>query len=420
MFRRRPPWLRCVYRLYPLHPGSLHCPPNRLLYTLSTAILITAMALNVRAAVFDVGDAAGFQAALDDAAVNGEADIINVAAGTYNQAFLYQSTEGFSLTISGAGAGATVLDDDPVTDGASLLTILDQSEGPAAASLEILVTGMTFQNNGLQEAPSPQLGAGLRIESNVGNVAVEESEFIDNYADASAGGGLFVLAQFGSVSAYRNAFTSNAALLSGGGAYLVLFESTVDASDNTFSGNTSLLDSGGGLYVSGSEVILSANRFLENGALRGAGAEINGTDLTVSANMFNGNDASDGNGGGLLAESQGPVLLSSNEFAFNQSASEGGGAYARSTVDVVTIVDNSFDSNISSFSGGGVFGASFSGAVTVQGNGFADNQGLDGGGAYAESSVCSPSLLRITTLPPTTARAVAAVCMRLPILSIRK
>src|SRR5687767_8682457 len=91
---------------------------DRRLGSLGVTLLLLTGALPVHGAVFNVDTAAELQSALTTAQSNGQADTINLAAGTYSTTdnggnpFLYTAThtETFSLTLDGAGIGVTILD----------------------------------------------------------------------------------------------------------------------------------------------------------------------------------------------------------------------------------------------------------------------------------------------------------------------
>jgi hypothetical protein len=86
----------------------------RMILLMITVFLAFGPGYNVEAEIFNVSTPAQFQAALDTAYNNGQDDTINVAAGNYNITttliYNYKSSETYSLTIQGAGAGSTILD----------------------------------------------------------------------------------------------------------------------------------------------------------------------------------------------------------------------------------------------------------------------------------------------------------------------
>ena len=99
----------------------------------------------VSAAEFHVATAAQFRDALEAAEINGEDDIIYLAAGTYVGYFEYlpPDTEHKSLTIRGepgTSAGDVILDGQ-ASD--VVLRLNDMSEGDVE---EMMVAGITVQN----------------------------------------------------------------------------------------------------------------------------------------------------------------------------------------------------------------------------------------------------------------------------------
>ncbi len=103
---------------------------------LISAIIIITVAFS-RGATFNVTDVSSFQAALTTAGANGEADIINVAAGIYNIATPLSYGGEYSLSIIGAGANSTILDGGRSVQ---IMNIDSSAEG------DIFVTGFTFRN----------------------------------------------------------------------------------------------------------------------------------------------------------------------------------------------------------------------------------------------------------------------------------
>ena len=112
----------------------------RPLLTLFCILAVTSLsALPAPAAVFDVSDVAGLATAIDDARNNNADDIINVAAGTYSVigTLWHNGGENFSLTISGAGPAATIL------DGGGTGRIMAIKAGG-----DVTISGLLFRNGG--------------------------------------------------------------------------------------------------------------------------------------------------------------------------------------------------------------------------------------------------------------------------------
>ncbi len=165
-------------------------------------------------APFNVNNVTEFQVALTTASANGDNDTINVAPGTYNitATLNYNSSENFSLTVSGDGAGTTVL------DGADTIQLLNMSS--TGASADITVRGMTFRNG---NNILTDYGGGLNIVVASAVIIIEQSVFNDNRANrtpptSGSGGGVFASSDSGSVILRNNTFTGNSATNDGGGA----------------------------------------------------------------------------------------------------------------------------------------------------------------------------------------------------------
>lgn len=131
----------------------------------------------VTAAQFPVSDAQGLQNALTLAAVNGEDDVITLAAGYYAGNFNFNSAESGSLTIQGA-AGTT--NSDITIDGGGGGRDLNLV---CTANAAITVRGITFSRNCAGNAA-------LRIATGTGtgaDVVVEDCRFISPPATSGAG-----------------------------------------------------------------------------------------------------------------------------------------------------------------------------------------------------------------------------------------
>jgi len=108
-------------------------------YILSIIILMFCC-IFVYAENFDVSNPAEFQAALNSASANGEADVINVASGTYNiiATLNYYSVEDYTISVIGASAANTIL------DGADVNKLLSMET--TSPNADISISNIRFTN----------------------------------------------------------------------------------------------------------------------------------------------------------------------------------------------------------------------------------------------------------------------------------
>jgi hypothetical protein len=367
---------------------------------------------NAWAAVFDVTTEAEFQAALDEASVNGQNDTVNLAAGFYNAVdaggpgvgftYIANSTapkENYALTIVGAGAAQTVLDggwqgEEPPATGNQILYIYTAalSDGSAA---HVSVSGITFQNG------NGNYGGGFSAYSISGPVTLTSNTFTGNIA-GSHGGGVFTEYDSGAVVTLTgNTFTGNIAGSYGGGVYTFSEGAGVCTMEgNTFTGNSA--HSGGGAYAynhSGTITItnntLSGNDVTYDGGGAHA-ASFSGT-VTLTNNMFTNNGSDMAGGGAYAASTSNSVTLTGNTFAINNATSDGGGAWVVSYF-AMTLTGNTFDKNTSR-NGGGVYAEPYGGEATITNNSFTGNSAPDtGGGAYVETNFAGTTSFSGNTL----------------------
>ena len=83
-------------------------------YVTVIGILLLFIVTSAGADEFNVSTPAEFQASLSNAATNGQDNTINVAGLTYelSNSLVYTAESNNTLTIQGAGEGATILDDN--------------------------------------------------------------------------------------------------------------------------------------------------------------------------------------------------------------------------------------------------------------------------------------------------------------------
>lgn len=243
-------------------------------------------------AEFHVGNGADFQAALDEAASNGEDDVIYLNFGVYRDCFYYvpPSTEHRDLTIRGEPGTRP---EDVVLDGSEwpwspplLLNDYDYDDefGPVA---DVTIQGLTVQNGQsesgamsggmdirmfaynvtvrnciIQNNSGQDVGGGLRIET-LYNVVMENTRVLGNTLGSPDerwvyGGGVFINGVWlGDIVLRNNVIAGNAACCgsdetSGGGLYIGGYACSMGPSiyliNNTIHGNACAGD-GGGVYV---------------------------------------------------------------------------------------------------------------------------------------------------------------------------
>ncbi|HKX12434.1 MAG TPA: choice-of-anchor D domain-containing protein, partial [bacterium] len=269
------------------------------------------------------------------AATNGEDDTIVIPAGTFtdedngNSSFDYNSTENHSLTIEGAGAGATIL--KQVSSGGSLLEIYN-STNPAGFTL----TGVTIEgadSDGLANAA----GDGAVVN-------IQDCAFVNNNRN------LFLVG--GSVTANISGNSINGGVY---GLYQSFSDANLTVSNNTFE---NMAGNGSALYISNIQ-----------------------SSINIIGNTFN-NNQSDTFGGALdMVGFAGPLTLINNVFSGNSSDNEAGAVNIPPNDAPITVIGNVFLDNIStgSTTAGGLY-AEFSDSILLVNNTFAGNQTDSGAG----------------------------------------
>jgi hypothetical protein len=366
---------------------------KRVIHILSTVIsclvLSRILFCQAQAATFCVSDAAGLQAALTQAASNGEDDIIKIQQGTYVGNFVYASYEANALAIEGgytAGCASRTFDPaNSVLDGnktGNVLVISTDKATPAE------IEGLTFQNG----VASNGKGGGLYFNADGGKLEVDGSVFTGNSAFEGFGGGMYGDTPNGTITLTNNAFSKNFSSSDGGtGVNSHGNNGVASLAKNTFTQKCALVYSGGGVFAEaeGGTVMLTNNNFSENYAIHnGGGAYANVRDgaLILTNNTFAGNI-----GGGVYVDADnGTITLTKNTFTENNAPFEGGGGVLfRANNGVGTIENNTFIGNSSGGPqggswGGGVCAQSEGGTITITSNNFSENYAThDGGGVCA-------------------------------------
>src|SRR5262245_31963102 len=182
-----------------------------------------------------------------------QGDIINVAAGQYNE-FL---TIAKSLTIVGAGAATTAV------DGGSKGRVVNID-----GAVDVTIAGVTIRGGVANN------GAGIL---NASTLTLRDSQVTTNQADGN-GGGIF---SSGTLILTNSTISGNHAVSSGGGIYN---SGTLTLTNSTISGNQAI-GNGGGIFSSGAGALASA---------------------TVTANSSTGSETQ---GSGIYHSGQGPFTL---------------------------------------------------------------------------------------------------------------
>jgi parallel beta-helix repeat protein len=318
------------------------------------------------------------QAAVD--AVDSPDDVIKVAAGIYTGV---SAREGVTqvvhisktVTVRGGYTTTNWTTSDPDAN----RTTLDAQgrgrvlyvTGDISPTLEGLhITG--GDATGLLGVPWADLGGGVCVFT--ATLTLRDSQVFSN--TAQRGGGLYLLgARNATLSG--NTFISNTANEYGGGLLLDTSDATV--SGNTFISNTADWSGGGICLLQGCDgVTLNGNTVNGNSAGTGGGIWVAGSDAMLSENTVRGNTAG-GWGGGIALMWENYSTLSGNIIADNAAQDRGGGLFIHGeSYSVLTnnvVVDNQADT---AGSGLAIQGAS----PGLLHNTFARNTGGDGSGIH--------------------------------------
>ncbi len=298
---------------------------------------------------FNVSDAAGLRAALITAAINGQDDVIALAAGTYptgGTTFAFVNNENRTLTLQGAN-GTTR--DQVILDGGGTSQVLNFTcLGSSCAATTL--RGLTVQN-------------GIGGVTATSALIVFDSPFSNNTADGSGGG------------------------ISG---------STVTVTGSIFNGNSTTIGNGGAISGAGNITVINST-FNGNSAPAGNGGAIWGFG-TVTNSTFSGNSAA--HSGGAISDG-GTV---NNSTFINNTAGVSGGAIGGGG----TVISSTFTHNTTGGSGGAIRGA---GNVTVTNSTFSGNSATESGGAI-DGSFEGPFIGRPATVTGSTFTNNSALTLR--------
>lgn len=289
------------------------------------------------------------QAALTSAQSDGDDTVINIAAGNYDASgatFTYVAAENFSLTLTGAGTGATIL------DGGGLQQVMNLQTGSPDDLANISVQGMAFQNGdasvggGLNILTSDAnvtldnvlffqngaaIGGGLEIVTDTGDINLTNNIF-DQNSQAFIGAGMDASSDSGTITLQGNQFTGNLSGAISGGANIFNDSGSINLTENIFDGNTvsgAAIAGGADIVTVSGDITLQRNRFLGNSSnvITGGFEAVStgGGAITVDSNLVVGN-SSNNIVGGCQVGSAGPIVFTNNIVSGNSAVSTGGGA----------------------------------------------------------------------------------------------
>jgi parallel beta-helix repeat protein len=290
-------------------------------------------------------------------------DVINVAAGTYEEDITLKA----GVQVIGAGAGLSVIHGTGggPTERAPVVKATDPNIGP-----NTLLQGFTLTG---------------------GNAHVTEW--------MSFGGGVFI-SDGASPTIKDNLITGNRATLGGG---IAVFASDPVIEGNTITSNSSV--DAAGLYVDGSSPLITGNEIANNQATEGASAGggqgggliiIHDSFPVVSDNTISGN-ASSCDGGGIVIQEGAEPTIRHNTIEDNQATGEGssgcgiGGGAKYYTNGGGTFEDNTVRGNIAARGGGGIYVENYSTPV-IDRNKILENDGGPWGGGIIIALGSSPRI----------------------------
>jgi hypothetical protein len=262
------------------------------------------LAANVQGATISVSSMAELQSALVAAGSNGQDDTINVAAGHYtvSATFSYVAAEQYSITVTGAGRGQTILDGG----GANQIMTLDTSQADIDHGTSVMISGISFVNGNKAGGN----GGGLEILTNLADVIVENCEFNGNEATPpdpgpppwpargpGGGGGLYVAVgvtesvdfptSAGNVFVANSLFRANRST-NGAGAFIhaaARIYPITQFANNILEGNMASVN-GGGVWVESDYLFFLNNTIPNNSSVEyGGGFYLYGATLRI--NIFN-------------------------------------------------------------------------------------------------------------------------------------
>lgn len=337
------------------------------------------------AAVFNPATSADLQTALTTAAGSTEDDVINLQATTYltsdngNATFTYSSTNNGSLTITGAGAGSSIL------DGNLTRQVIQLVSTGAAASFQL--SDLTIRNGRTGGI------SGLEVQGVDGDQSLTDCEILNNIdagGDGSGIGGVALQANGTGDQTISNCLIQNNSGGNIGGAQLFT-TGNIQFTDNVVSGNEISGISSFGLFGgvamtsqgTTTSVVARGNEIRNNIADSVNGIRLtsfNGASLTLEENVIADNQSTTAfSGGAQLQTGNGsPEIVVRSNVVTGNSASFANGIQVQNGANGNIVFENNViqnNRNDIAFGGGVQLQNNESGNITVRGNNISNNTG---------------------------------------------
>ncbi len=290
---------------------------------------------------FNVYNTSEFRKALQDAATNGENNIIILAPGIYkitddgNSTFKYNSSDDNNLTIKGLDSNNTILSGDNKGQ------ILHFSSVNHKASLIVKNISFIDGNNSIAHyyIDDDSNGGGIYVDN---NLYVYNCSFIGNEA-IWGGGGFYAKNNTLVVNSYfkNNRVLGNSDCSSYGGGFSV--ENNATVINSKFYDNFSGTGPGGGFSSNYADV---NDSLFVNNISNNYGGGFFADNTVVNNSIFNKNIANDG-GGAVAAEYT--AYIKDSNFTYNKAGGGGGISVAEKNA---TIIDCNFIGNENNWTGG--------------------------------------------------------------------
>ena len=305
------------------------------------------------------------------------ADVIQVPAGTYEITIAPRNENNIttgdldvtdSLTITGAGAGSTVIDGGPPPAGAPPdRPGLDRLFEVLVADGEVALSGLTLRDGFAAEY------GGAIVNNSTATVTITASTVTGNVAGKTGGG--IDNHVGGTVHVQDSSLTRNMAYESGS-AVNNNRDGTVTVSDSTVSANSAAV-------VGLDEALVGAGAIANNAELDAIGT------IVVTKSQFSDNRAGGGRHGAAISNDGGGVVtVDQSTFSKNRSAGNGGGIY--NGTGQVTITDSTFSENAAKDGGAIASG----GDLTVLDSVLSKNDADDWGGGVLNFNLGGATIRR--------------------------